>query len=585
MCMDNQIRHCIVLLSALLVVPVCSSAADEPLVTLGGEIGEANKASLARFPFAPYDSVQWIRADLTGEKASECDDAGWGNIRFRPFKNFSGDISGRFIEIMSMNARGNYLVHPAFRQVLAEAQVQQRPGGYFAASGLIDWQKPIDNKDIYTSVMMPALWGNARLLCGLVEASRAFPDDVAHLSVARKLGDFYVGLIPRFADPARLKEYTGGDTYAAGYLTCYFPAMEGLAKLYKLTGERKYLETATTMAAFYKQFDRLPIDHAHGMLCNQVSLVLLYEATQDKSYLERVEKRWEDLVTGGYVNPAGGIMEKCHVKFGRDEGCALADWLRLNLALGRVTGKARYWAMAERTLHNHFLQNQTRSGGFGHRGMICDGEGVLGFKGAIEEAFWCCTFHGQLGFINLRENLLSHSATLLSVPLALDFVVTNNVGTIVSEIQPATSVGEILRQRICLSGMPARVVQVRKPQWAERIKAVDREGKDLPLTSKDEFLSTKQAVAEAIFVYSGDVYVESRRCERLTSGPANAKACVFGYGPKLLVSVGKKAIMPIWPASLEDLGKQGIIPFSSAMRSNDCCFVFLAGEKPLPKVP
>jgi hypothetical protein len=66
-------------------------------------------------------------------------------------------------------------VHPAFKELLAELPKHQRPGGYFAASGLIDWQKPIDHKDIYKSTMMPALWGNARLLCGLVEASGAFP--------------------------------------------------------------------------------------------------------------------------------------------------------------------------------------------------------------------------------------------------------------------------------------------------------------------------------------------------------------------------------------------------------------------------
>lgn len=261
-----------------------AGADDVPLVTLGGEVGAADKASLNRFSSAPFDSLAWIRADLTGEMASESDDAGWDHILFRPFKNYSGDISGRFIEIMAMNARGDYNVHPAFKQLLADAQRQQRPGGYFAASGQIDWQKPIDYKDIYTSTMMPALWGNARLLCGQVEASRSFPKDASLLATARRLGDFYVGLIPRFSDPARISEYAGGDTDPAGYVTCYFPAMEGLVKLHALTGERKYLETAVTMAAFYKQFDRVPIDHAHGMLCNQVSLVLLYEATRDASF-------------------------------------------------------------------------------------------------------------------------------------------------------------------------------------------------------------------------------------------------------------------------------------------------------------
>jgi hypothetical protein len=558
-------------------LPFRAGASDVPLVTFGGQVGAADKASLIRFRSAPFDSLPWLRADLTGEKVSEFDDT-WDHIQNRPFKNYSGDISGRFIEIMAMNARGDYGAHPAFRELLAEAQKQQRPGGYFAASGRIDCQKPIDHKDIYKSTMMPALWGNARLLCGLVEASRAFPDDAPLLATARSLGDFYVGLIPRFADPARMSEYTGGGTYAAGYLTCYFPAMEGLVKLHALTGERKYLEAAATMATFYKQFDLLPIDHAHGMLCNQVSLVLLYEATKDPAYLERVEKRWDELVTGGYVNPAGGILEQCKLKFHRDEGCALADWLRLNLALGRVTGKARYWAMAERTMHNHFLQNQTPKGGFGHRAMLCDEEGVLGFKGSIEEAIWCCTFHGQLGFINFKEHLVTCTDKVLRVPFALDFVITSATGKVVSEIQAAAGQGEVMRQRICLGGMTARIVQVRKPHWADTVKAVDPGGKDLPLAGKDEFLATTQSVTEAVFVYRGDVYAENRRCVRLTSGPVAGEPCVFGYGPKILATVGKTTAMPAWPVTLAQLRKQGLVPFTAAMRTNDCCFVCTEGK-------
>jgi len=356
-------------------------------------------------------------------------------------------------------------------------------------------------------------------------------------------------------------------------VTCYFPAMEGLVKLHTLTGERKYLEAAVTMAAFYKQFDRLPIDHAHGMLCNQVSLLLLYEATKDPSYLERVEKRWNELVTGGYVNPAGGVLEQCKVKFGRDEGCAIADWFRLNLALGRVTGKARYWAMAERTLHNHFLQNQTPKGGFGHRNMLCDKDGVYGFGNSFEEAVWCCTFHGQLGFINLRNNLVTDVDKVLRVPFALDFLMTNATGKVVSGIQPAAGQGEVMRQRISLVGMPARVVQVRKPHWADTVKAVDPRGKDLPLAGKDEFLATTKAVKDVVFVYVGGVYAETRRCARLLSGPVAGEPCVFGYGPKILATIGKTAAMPAWPQSLAQLRKQGFVPFTAAMRTNDCCFV------------
>ena len=544
----------------------------EKTIALGGEVGAAAADSINRFRAAPYDSLAWLRADLTGEKVSEFDDT-WGHPNHRPFKNYSGDISGRFIEIMAMNSHGSYDVHPALKELLVEAKKQQRPGGYFAASGRIDWKQPIDFKGDLSGTMMPGLWGNARLLCGLVEASRVFRDDAALLATARRLGDFYVGLIPRFADPARMSEYAGGDTYAAGYVTCYFPAMEGLVKLHGLTGDGTYLEAAVAMAAFYKQFDRLPIDHTHGMLCNQVSMVLLYEATKDASYLERVEKRWNELVTGGYVNPAGGILEKCRVKFARDEGCAIVDWLRLNLALGRVTGKARYWAMAERTLHNHFLQNQTPKGGFGHRDMLCDQAGAYGFKSSIEEAVWCCTFHGQLGFVNLRSHLLARTAAALTFNFALDFTSKDAAGTVLSEIRPVAAAGEVLRQRIRLDGLPSTVLRVRQPSWADAVTALDAGGKALPIEIKDGYCATTGPVSEATFIYKGGIYAEDRRCTRLPDGPVAGQPCVIGYGPKLLAAQGSAVAAPIWPTTLEALKARGLEPFPAALRGKDCCFV------------
>jgi hypothetical protein len=544
----------------------------EKTIALGGDVGAAAADSINRFRSAPYDSLAWLRADLTGEKVSEFDDT-WGHLNHRPFKNYSGDISGRFIEIMAMNSQGSYDVHPALKELLVATKKQQRPGGYFAASGSIDWKQLIDFKGDLSGTMMPGLWGNARLLCGLVEASRVFRDDEALLATARRLGDFYVGLIPRFADPARMSEYAGGDTYAAGYVTCYFPAMEGLVKLHGLTADRTYLEAAVTMAAFYRQFDRLPIDHTHGMLCNQVSLVLLYEATKDASYLERVEKRWNELVTGGYVNPAGGILEKCRVKFARDEGCAIADWLRLNLALGRVTGKARYWAMAERTLHNHFLQNQTPKGGFGHREMLCDEAGAYGFGDSIEEAVWCCTFHGQLGFVNLRSHLLARTAGVLTFNFALDFMCKDAAGTVSSEIRPVGSAGEVLRQRIRLDGLPSTVLRVRLPSWGDAVTALDADGAELSIEIKDGYCATTRPVSEATFIYKGGIYAEDRRFTRLPNGPVAGKPCVIGYGPKLLAAQGRAAAAPIWPTTLAALKARGLEPFPAAFRGRDCCFV------------
>ena len=564
----------------LLLLPVMFVRAESvavppaPLITLGGEVGAAADANMARFNSSPFNSVPWLRADLTGEKASEFDTKN-GDIRFRPFKNYSGDISGRFIEIMALNVQNGGTTNPVFRELLTQVSKLQRAGGYFCSSGDIDWQQPIDrNAKGASSKMMPALWGNARMLCGLIEASRAFPGDQAVLATAKKLGDFYVGIVPRFTDPARLTEYTNGTSYASGYMTCWFPAMEGLVKLSALTGDKKYLAAAITMAAFYQSLDRIPIDHAHGMLCNQVSLLLLYETTRDASYLKRVENRWNELVQGGFINPAGGILEKCQVQNGRDEGCAEADWLRLNLELGRVTHKSRYWDMAERVLNNHFLQNQAADGGFGHRSMLCDPDGVYGFGSGFRESTWCCDYHGQIGFVNLRSHLLERNVEGLTCNLTLDFTAKEAARTVTSTLSSSAAAGEVMRQRVQLDGQPATVIRLRQPQWAAAMAAIDATGVAVPLVAKDGYYSTTQPMTNVEFIYFGDVYAEGRHCNHLSNGPVAGQSVVLGYGPKIFAAEDQSVILSAWPTTIAALTAQGLEPFSPVLRGKKFSFVF-----------
>lgn len=565
----------IITIFAMLPVVLASEPAK---VSLGGEVGQAATDCAARFQFAPFDSLPWLRADLTNETVTEFDQADWGHVMKRPFKNYSGDISGRFIEIMAMRSREGLPVHPEFRKLLSEVPNMQRPGGYFCATGEIDWQQPIDHPkkgdNSLSSRMLPALWGNARLLCGLVEAMRSFPEDKAITTAGCALGDFYISVLPRFNDPQKIAEYTAGGTYAAGYVTCWFPAMEGLVKLSTLTGEKKYLTAATVIADFYEQFDKLPVDHAHGMLCNHVGLLLVHQATNNAAYLERVEKRWDELVAGSYINPAGGILEKCRVNFVRDEGCAIDDWLRLNLALAQTTGKARYWSMAERTMQNHLLQNQASKGGFGHRHIHCDDDGACGFGKEIEESTWCCSFHGELGFIQIRSHLMSRSEENLTCRFALDFTAVDKIGTTTSILRPGQKPDEVLRQRLSLAGQPATVVRVRRPHWADEVRAVSPLDISLTLQEKDGWYSTSSPVTEVEFIFMGNVYAENRRCERLTNAPNKDETFVIGYGPKLLAAKGNSPVAVSWPSTLETLATQSVKPLSAEMRRDEYSFVF-----------
>ena len=561
---------------------VPGKAEEKPFLRLGGEVGDAAHRCYARFQFAPFSSLPWLRADITNEQVSQHDDAEWGHVMKRPFKNYSGDISGRFLEIMAINASGDRAPHSAFQKLLRQIPAHQRPGGYFCASGVIDWEAPIDHPrkkgDALKGRMLPALWGNARLLCGLVDAMRVFPEDRQIAAAARRLGDFYLSVLPRFNDPRRIEEYTAGGTYAAGYVTCWFPAMEGLVELGRLTGESKYIAAAEKMAAFYVRFDQLPVDHSHGMLCSYVGLLQLYEATDDDAYLARVESRWEALLEGGYINPAGGILEKCRVKFFRDEGCSIVDWLRLNFQLARLTGKARYWEMAERTLHNHFLQNQGSKGGFGHRRMLCDKDGVFGFGQQNEESTWCCTFHGELGFSEIRKHLMSRSKGVLSSYFAMDYSAEDSVGVTTSVLRDGQQPGEIMRQRIALAGQAASIVRVRRPYWADKVSAVDPAGEPVATEDHGHWCVSKTPLNEVEFIYSGDVYVENRKCKRLTKGPADSTSFVMGYGPKLLVWERGMAPVPAWPMRLDALRLQGWRLMGPEHRQREVVFLTGSGK-------
>ena len=248
-------------------------------------------------------------------------------------------------------------------------------------------------------------------------------------------------------------------------------------------------------------------------------------------------------------------------------------------ATGLAPGKPRYWAMAERTLHNHLLQNQSSKGGFGHRRTFCDNDGVYGFGHEIEESTWCCTFHGELAFIQFRKHLLSRTNGELTCNFALDFSASDPAGTVTSVLRPGQGPGEVLRQRLSLAGQPATVVRVRRPHWANAVTAVDATGAAVTLQTDDAWCATAKPVNEVEFIFAGGVYAENRRCTRLPDGPKPGEPFVTGYGPKLLAAEGRSAPNnPAWPATIEALDKHGLKPMSPELRRKDGCFVIGCGK-------
>ena len=488
-------------------------------VKLGGLPGTMYVNGLKRLTVDPFNT-NFVLADVNF------------NMK-RWFTNFSGDISGRFIEVCSSSKCAD-LPSPSFLEDVIDKITQyQKADGHFGVDvnwwGEIDLVNSTDRTDF-----MPILWGNGRLLLGLVAAWNTFHKE-AVLNAAKKLGDFYINtVVPRFCDPKRFDEYNVQSAgYAAAYVTCVYEGMEGLVQLYRTTREKKYLDCVVTMADFHEKFDALPVGHSHGSLSEHEGLMMIYEETGDPKYLARVEKRWEDAVNGGYVNVCGSILEKFWVTgYDRDEGCTEADWLRVNLMLWRSTGKDKYLDMAERLLYNGYAANQWPNGAFGHRGLGIDDKGPFSYQEYVAESVWCCSFHCPMGLYDLKRYMAVAKEGKLRMNFAAEFTapvtVNGQAWTITSTAQPDGSYS------VHFDGPAGASVpfEVRTPGWASKVTI-----------SPDAANVTAGTTLQVRF--ESELRLEDRRLHALAlpaAGAAPVEAALFS-GPRALVAMagdGKK---------------------------------------------
>lgn len=534
---------------------VLPSAAD---VQLGGTLGQAYQRGVARLGEDPYRSAVYLRSDLTFEVK-------------RPFTNFSGDISGRFLEIASLTSPAGQLQPAVLPELIRAVADYQQADGHFGRP--IDWSKPVDDApdclDAGKAVRLPVFWGNSRLLVGLLEAYAA-SGEVKLLKAARRLGDFYVKTADLYLDPARESLFKSTGTYSTAYVTDYFPAIEGLVRLYQVTKDERYLRQAERMAEFFPRFDQLPIDHSHGNLITYHGLLLLYEATGKPELLQGAVDRWTKAVEGGFVWPTGGVGENFRLTSYYDEGCSEADWLRVNLDLWRITGQTRYLDMAERLVCNHYAMNRMANGGYGHHVFTSDDEGPLAMDPKNVEAVWCCTFHGLLGMHMLKSHVVAGSERGIFVNFPLDCdasVRTGKAAWKVAVRRQAESEGTVTC-RVRVEGHEAASeiphVLVRRPDWAEKVAVRDAAGRavDAPCEAGYVRLPVRRgAEGEAAMTFSYATRVEGRRMNRqpldlsrmtrrrgvvLCAGPQVLLASVDRPRPVLVLAVGKdgKLVLP-----------------------------------------
>ena len=115
-----------VVASFALAVPILAADTNRPSlrwflpeareVELGGSLGEAYGRGVKRLSLPPYDSPAYLRSDFSFETN-------------RIFVNYSGDISGRFLQISSLVSPPGQMTPPTLPEVLQDVAKHQKADG------------------------------------------------------------------------------------------------------------------------------------------------------------------------------------------------------------------------------------------------------------------------------------------------------------------------------------------------------------------------------------------------------------------------------------------------------------------------
>jgi DUF1680 family protein len=421
----------------------------------------------------------------------------------RRFTEYSGDLSGRYIGALSTAALVFRIETPGLDSLVKEVIARQKPDGYFGSTFHFD--NPTDAD-------MALLWGNGRLLVGLLEYYR-YRRSQQVLTAAKRIGDFLLRVSPLMLSKP-IRDAFGAQHFASSYI-CWTQQTEGLALLYRVTKDERYRELAELIAAV---IERRPGDHVHGYLTSLRGVLDLHALTHDPKLLHQCETAWQEITASRDLLLTGGVPEGWSPNNHRTEGCGEADWVRLNLQLWNATDNPGYLASAERAIFNEFAFNQFATGDFGHRVYTDTGLPAAG----AARAWWCCTLHGLRCFPDITDNAFRATEAGISYEIPVHGKIESpsisasaksnlsHTGTVLVRITRAT------KEKVRLA--------VRKPAWAESVQ----------LNPTGVAPTSDQTYVTAEKVWSAGELIEVKYEMKLRSAPTADDREVFWFGPWLL---------------------------------------------------
>lgn len=341
----------------------------------------------------------------------------------------------------------------------------------------------------------PQRWSNLASSHELYNVGHLYEAAVAHYQATNKRSLLEIAI--RNADllcatfgPGRLQEPPGHEEIEIG-----------LVKLYRITGEEKYLKLAKffldirgraethTLRGAYQQ-DHKPVVLQNEAVGHAVRAGYLYSGmadvaamTGDHDYIQAIDGLWEDVVhhklhlTGGIgANPNGEAFGNAYELPNRGaylETCAAIANAFWNQRMFLLHGDARYVDVLERVIYNGFLSGVSLSGDrfFYPNPLETDGKEPFN-QGSNERAPWfgcsCCPVNVVRFVPSIANYIYATRGDSLYVNLFVGGSATAKLGDRVIRISQATRYpwdGSV-RLQINLDSPSDFALHVRIPGWA-----------------------------------------------------------------------------------------------------------------------
>ncbi len=265
------------------------------------------------------------------------------------------------------------------------------------------------------------LSGHSWLLRGLCEHYEQFGDDFS-LQTIRAIADtLYLPTLGRYRTyPLEREEKNvggvGGNSLEAvnGWrlstdIGCAFMSIDGLSHAYRVIRDENIRRLVDEMIEVYSGIDKAVFRaQTHCTLTAARGMMRMYEMTGEMAYLDSARDIWELYVNGGGMTWTYQNLNWWNRPDSWTEPCAVIDSLMLSLMLYQVEQDEKYRQTAARIYINGFASLQRDNGGAGTDTLICPGSGQDTLYAQLYEAEFCCTMRLAEGlwYIAQHQKLL-----------------------------------------------------------------------------------------------------------------------------------------------------------------------------------